>query len=338
VPDEGANIQTEGEDDEPSEGKDEGPSDGEDEESSEAEDEEPSPPPPEPQQNVELALPVCRYLLKMFSISLLHSHTTISLVDRDRLQLYHASRSVILVSSAINFSTDDGKDKLIATIIAFHRLALAPIIPKNVDLPPNTDLSGKARVVQRGNELHFSGNEHGVFKVELANVISSEEGVVGRSTLVLNAKSTKWETPIVIKIGWPTSGQVSEIDFLTKASAMAKGDHEWAAKHIPKVYYAEDVVFGADSTLESVAGLFENAEFANGNYMYERRTLRIIIQERLYLLNSLTSVKEFGQVFLDVLCGTCSYPLCFLIAIRLPLFSSPLALRPSWDPAPRHQL
>ena len=70
--------------------------------------------------------------------------------------------------------------------------------------------------------------------------------------------------PIVIKIGWSTSGQVSEADF-------------------PK--------------------------FANWNYMmYERRTLRIIVQGRLWL----TSVREFGQVFLDVLCGTCSHPLLLL--------------------------
>jgi len=89
---------------------------------------------------------------------------------------------------------------------------------------------------------------------------------------------------------------------------MAQGDHEWAAKHLPKVYYAGDVAFDADSTLESVAGLFENAKFANGNYEYERRTLRIIIQERLYPLKSLTSVREFGQAFLDILCGTCGYP------------------------------
>lgn len=60
----------------------------------------------------------------MFSVPLLRSHATVCLVDRDRLQLYHANRSVILVSSAINFSEGDGLDKFIATIIAFRRLSL----------------------------------------------------------------------------------------------------------------------------------------------------------------------------------------------------------------------
>ena len=292
MPSEGASIQTEGKD------------------------KEPTPPQPELKQQVEPALQVCRYLLEMFSVPLLRSHATASLVDLDRLQLYHANRSVVLVSSAIKFSTDDGKDKLIATIIAFHRLSLAQngiltsIVPKNVDLLSNADLQRTARVVQRGNELHFSGNEeHEAFKVELTDVISRDPAMIGRSTLVLNAKSQKWKASLVIKISWPTSSRISETDFLTKANAMAQGDHEWASKHLPKVYYAEDVAFDPDSTLGSVAGLLENAEFANGHYAYERRTLRIIIQERLHPLKLLTNATDIGQVFLDVLCGTCSYPL-----------------------------
>jgi len=251
----------------------------------------------------------------MFSVPLLRSHATASLVDRDRLQLYHANRSVILVSSAINFSTDEGKDKLIATIIAFHCLSLeqngilTSIIPKNADLLSNPKLSGKARVVQRGNKLHFSGNaDHEEFEVELTDVISRDPAMVGRSTLVLNAKCDKWKTPIVVKISWPTSGRVAETEFLTKANAIAQGDHEWAAKHLPKVFYTEDVAFDAKSTLGSVADLLENAEFIHGKHVYERRTLRIIIQERLRPLKSLASVADIGQVFLDVLCGTCSYP------------------------------
>ena len=307
------------------------------------EDTEPSPPGPEPPQQSKPALQVCRYLLEMFSVPLLRSHATASLVDRDRLQLYHANRSVILVSSAINFSTDDGKDKFIATIIAFHRLTfeqngILSIIPTNVKLLSKKVFSREVRVVQKGNKLHFSGNkELGEFNVELTDVISFDPAMIGRSTLVLNAESAMFEGPLVIKISWPTSGRAPETDFLTKASDMAKGEHAWAANHLPKVHYAEDVTFEADSTLGSVAGLFKNAKFVNGNYVYERRTLRIIIQERLYPLKSLTNVKDIGQVFLDVLCGTDSHLPSLSITIRLPLFSSSLALRTPWHPPSRPQ-
>ena len=253
----------------------------------------------------------------MFSVPLLRSHATASLVDRDRLQLYHANRSVILVSSAIDFSNGDGMDKLIATIIAFHCLSLrqngilTSIVPKNAELLTKADFSGENLVVQRGNTLHFSGNAvRQAFEVELDTLVSRDPAMVGRSTLVLSATSAEWEgILLVVKISWPTSRRISETDFLTEATNMAKGDHAWAANHLPKVYYAEDVVFRPDSTLGLVARLFENAKFVGGNYVYERRTLRIIIQERLYPLKSLTNVKDIGQVFLDVACSAFIYPL-----------------------------
>ena len=250
----------------------------------------------------------------MFSVPLLRSHATVSLVDRNRLQLYHANRSVILVSSAINFSQDAGKEKLIATIIAFHRLSLeqngilASIAPENYRLLSKTAFKGGDRVVQRGNVLCFSGSaEHKPFKVKLQDVVSCVPALVGRSTLVINATSKIFDGPLVIKISWPTSGRVSETAFLEKASEMAKGDHAWAANHLPRLHYAEDVEFLPDTTLGSIAHLFQIGKLENGDYVYEPRTLRIIIQERLCPLKSLDNVKEIGQVFLDVVCGTCSY-------------------------------
>ena len=162
-------------------------------------------------------------------------------------------------------------------------------------------------MVQKGKVLCFpqKGDRH-AFRVKLEDIISRDPAMVGRSTLVLNATSQKWPgVPLVVKISWPTSGRVSETEFLWVANAMAEGENAWAADHLPRVYYAEDVVSDASSTLGSIASLFDNAEFVNGNYVYERRTLRIIIQERLEPLKSLGNVKEMGQFFLDVACGTC---------------------------------
>ena len=280
-----------------------------------------SSPEPEVKNQVDPAIQVCRYLLEMFSVPLLRSHATVSLVDRDRLQLYHANRSVILVSSAINFSEGDGKDKFIATIIAFHCLSLEQNgiletrVPRNAQLVSDTKI-GEAQVVQRGSELHFAGiGEDKPFKVTLEDVISRDPAMVGRSTLVVNATSEQWpKALLVVKISWPTSSRASEAAFIERAREKATGKHAWAAKHLPRVYYAEDVVFSTNSTLESVARLFDNPKFEGKEFVYERRTLRIIIQERLYPLKSLASAKDIGQVFVDVACST-----CVPFACRLPL-------------------
>ena len=282
---------------------------------------------PETEAQAKPAVQICRYLLEMFSVPLLRSHATVSLVDRDRLQLYHANRSVILVSSAINFSDGDGLDKFIAVMIAFHCLSLEEIgiletvVENNAALVKNPKIPVKPQVVRVGNELVFPRDENGQpFRVTLGEVISRDPAMVGRSTVVLNATSEKWPGKLlVIKISWPTSGRVSEIAFLNRARELTEKDHAWAANHLPKVYHAEDVVFGPDSILGLVAALFQDAKFLDedGGYVYEQRTLRIIVQERLHTLRSLGNVRDIGQVLLDVTCGACAL-FHFLIATRLP--------------------
>ena len=299
---------------------------------------------PEIQNQVEPAIQVCRYLLEMFSVPLLRSHATVSLVDRDCLQLYHANRSVILVSSAINFSEGEGLTKFIAMIIAFNSLSfeqngiLENLAKRNAELVKKSGIPADNRVVQKGNQLEFSGDgPEDKFTVNLGDVISRDPATVGRSTVVLQATSDRWEeTDLVVKISWPGSKRVQETEFLKTANGEAKKSAgKWATKHLPRVFHAMDVVFDEKSALESVARLFEGAKFANGEYVYERRTLRIIVQERLYPLKSLTNVRDVGQVFLDVACSAC--PFYFLIIIHSPHFSSSLALRHPWHPSSRPQ-
>jgi len=253
----------------------------------------------------------------MFSVPLLRSHATVSLVDRHRLQLYHANHSVILVSSAINFSGGDGLEKFIATIIAFRHLSpeqngiLETLFSKNTDLVKNQNIAADDKVVQEGNMVMFSGSTPDEdFAVTVGEIISRDPAVVGRSTAVVDAASKKWlGTELVMKVSWPGSGRAPESDFLKKACAEAeKTEGEWAMKHLPLMLDARDVTFKPGSTLELVADLFRNPTFADKKYQYEHRILRVIIQERLYSIKSLMSVRDIAQVFLDVACSTCA---CF---------------------------
>ena len=265
-------------------------------------------------------LQVGRYLLEQFSIPAFRSHVTIGLVDRDRIQFYHANHSVILVSSAISFSATDrtgGLDKFIAIVIAFSRLSLrdngilhnlqgGKLFMDNKNLPTR-GLTRCAVQMQEGNELKFRGDkESKPFTLTLGEVISHEPSLAGRSTTVLHAKSPRWKKlDLVVKISWPNSDRVAEDKFLAKAveTAESTADDKWAINHLPRVLYAQDVDFDSGSTHGKVASLFAGAEFINGEYEYKRRTLRIIIQERLYPLVTLTNVRDVAQVLLDVACG-----------------------------------
>ena len=297
-------------------------------------------PPPETKAQGNPAVQVGSYLLEMFSIPLIRSHATVCLVDRDRLQLYHANRSVILVSSAINFSKGNGLDQFIAVIIAFHCLSfsengiLDTFVKDNIKLVKNPVASSDDRAIQNGNQLELiEGRSKKKLVVTLGDVISRDPATIGRSTVVLKAKSDRWpNTNLVVKVSWPSVGRVPESEFLEKAVEEAKNtEGGWATKHLPQMVWARDVSFDENSTLGSVANLFEGAEFKGGSYVYERRALRIIIQEELYPLKSLTDVREIGQVFVDIACGAC--PFHFLITVCSYNPSSPLALRPSRNPS-----
>ena len=269
------------------------------------------------------AIQVCRYLLEMFSVPLLRSHATVGLVDRDRLQLYHANRSVILISSAINFSEGEGLEKFIAIIIAFRCLSLKEngildnVVKESPVLMKNPKIHEKDKKVQEGSQLVFPKDEsQDEFTAVLGEVISRDPAVIGRSTVVLEAKSEQWPgIELVIKVSWPSSGRVSESKFIRKAMEEAeKTEGKWAAKHLPRVLYSKDIPFAEDSVFKYVEGLFKKPKFIKGHYSYEPRALRIIIQEQLYPLKSLTNARDIGQVFLDTACST--WPFRLSIATR----------------------
>ena len=266
-------------------------------------------------------LQVGRYLLEQFSAPAFRSHATIGLVDRDRVQFYHANRSVILVSSAINFSANDrtgGLDKFIAIVIALNRLSLRDngILhnPHNCKLFQGDGSIATSKLahgmvrMQEGNKLEFGGDEKtGPFTLTYGKVISHEPSLAGRSTSVLHAKSSKWnDVDLVVKVGWPSSGRIPESEFLKRAIEVAESTPggKWAVNRLPRVLFTQDVVFDPDSTQEKVASLFDDAEFVDEEYKYERRTLRIIIQERLYPLTTLANVTHIGQALVDVACST----------------------------------
>jgi hypothetical protein len=293
-----------------------------------------------------------KYLLEQFSIPAFRSHATVGIVDRDRIQFYHANRSVILVSSAINFGSkgrEDGLDKLIAILIAFDRLSLresgvlhdlcdTKLFQDNGILSTTRpDPHSEAACIQEGKSLKLGRKDGKKFTVTYGKVISHEPSLVGRSTAVLHATSPDLKgTELVVKISWPGSSRASESEFLEKAIEEAEGTADkWALNHIPKLLFHQDVAFDADSTHGLVASLFEDRKLTNGGYKYERRILRIIVEDRLYPLKSLTDVKEIAQVLLDVACSACSRFLVVGMCSRW--ISTLVAVREGRHSAPRYQ-
>ena len=244
-------------------------------------------------------------LLELLS---LRPHVTVGLVDCDCIRFYHVNHSTVLVSSAIDLSLQDdegGIDRFIAVLITFRYLAL------HDQTILDTGRNGMA--------LRLQGNDkvEGPIEIELGTVISISPSLVGRSTAVMYGTSSKWPNRrLVVKISWVDNSLVSEREFMDKAVEEAmKPGHEWALNHLPRFFYVDYV---DDPTYRSVQELLENGKFTDGReYIYERRQMRIVVQEPLESLKTPTNVKDAGQLMLDVACGTYQLPPPFLVGCPL---------------------
>ena len=228
-----------------------------------------------------------------------HPHVTVALVDCSRIQFYHANHSAVLVSSVIDLSLhndEGGIDRLIAILIAFRRLSLHDQTVHDAG--------------QNGMALRLGGNDkvEGPIDIELGVGISMTPSLVGRSTAVMHGTSSKWpKSRLVVKVSWVDDSRIPEHEFMDKAVEEArKPGHEWALNHLPRFFYVEDI---NDQTDRSVQELFKAARFANKEYAYEKRQMRIMVQECLHRLKTLANVNDIGQVMLDVTCGGCPPPL-----------------------------
>jgi len=251
-----------------------------------------------PQHQCKQPIEVGQYLMELLSV---RPHVTVGLVHRDSVQFYHANHSVVLVSSVVDLSLHDdesGIDRLIAILIAFRRLSLHD-----------------QRILEAGQDgtvLRLQGNEkvEGPIEIELGAVISMSPSLVGRSTAVMHATSAKWpNSRLVVKISWVDESRVSEQEFMDRAVEEAtKSGHGWALDHLPRFFYAEDI---NDPSYRSVRELFKVARLVNRKYTYEGRRMRIVVQEPLHSIKTLTNVRDVGQVMLDVACGECPPPRTF---------------------------
>ena len=103
----------------------------------------------------------------------------------------------------------------------------------------------------------------------------------------------------------PLPQWVPETDFKEGHEA-EKLDGKLAIKDLPRVFCAEDVGFGTDSTLESVARLFNKGKVVDGKFDYEGCTLCHL---GMIVSSQVTDEREgHRSAFFDVGCSTRSFP------------------------------
>ncbi|KAK0463011.1 uncharacterized protein EV420DRAFT_1639099 [Desarmillaria tabescens] len=142
-------------------------------------------------------------------------------------------------------------------------------------------------------------------EVTLGRIISRAPGIIGRNTCVIEATSEHegWKgKELIVKISWPTIDRESEAYLVqkarNKARTMTHGKKpDWALDHLPDILLSQDFDYDADSTQVKFMAFFENALLVRERKVeYEKRVCRVMVQEKLYPLEELKTVKGPGNI------------------------------------------
>ncbi|KAK0440226.1 hypothetical protein EV421DRAFT_2083803 [Armillaria borealis] len=253
--------------------------------------------------------------MQILSSAGLRSHALVTLIDRDRLQLKYYDRSSIVVSQAIDIADKEERRLFIAMLIGCHRLTLRQRgilhdILEDPYIKSYGKMKGKNPVnLFNGLKMTLQSAEGKEIILTLRDIIHRQRGLIGRNTCVVLASSPAWpDMELVVKISWPGVYRDSEKKLMDAAKAKAedmsgKDKRHWVLDHLPEILHSQDFRFNEqDSPQRRLMQLLIKAEYADGKtFIYEERLLRITVSERLFPLDSLTDVKDVGQVFLDIL-------------------------------------
>ncbi|KAK0497861.1 hypothetical protein EDD18DRAFT_1351677 [Armillaria luteobubalina] len=274
-----------------------------------------------------------RYALEILSSAGFRTHCIGALVTMGRIQLLYYDRSIIIVCKPIEMfkrrktiTLSQITDEFGALLIGLSRLspqqrgiqeqfcvdrALIENYETYMKRCTKDEDTFDQRDVFKGVLLKLkTGKANEVVEVTLGRIISRQPAIIGRNTCVVDAKSdyNEWEgKELVIKISWPAVERKSEAELVKrareKARTMETGKKpDWALDHLPDILLCQDFGYDDDSTQANIAAFCKKAKWVeNEKIDYENRVCRITVQEKLYPLEQLRTVKEYAQVFFDIL-------------------------------------
>ncbi|KAK0201059.1 hypothetical protein DFS33DRAFT_1101359 [Desarmillaria ectypa] len=279
-----------------------------------------------------------RYALEMLSSAGFRTHCIGALITMGRIQPLYYDRSIIIVCQPIDMfkrcpvpksrktiTTEDVTDEFAAMLVGLGRLTPKQrgiqeafcndrVLIENYQVYKERCGNPKDETaifigVKLQLKLKLDKDETEV-EVTLGRIISRQPGIVGRDTCVVEATSEHegWKgKELIVKISWPAISRRSEAELVKTARDMARTmtygkKPDWALDHLPDILLSQDFDYDTDSTQAKLVTFFKNASLVEEKKVeYEQRVCRITVQERLYPLEELTTVKEYAQVFFDIL-------------------------------------
>ncbi|KAF9064298.1 hypothetical protein BDP27DRAFT_1230692, partial [Rhodocollybia butyracea] len=156
-------------------------------------------------------------------------------------------------------------------------------------------------------EYTFEGSDGHTRTLRITAVLFRSEGIVDRMSVVLevicicsDAEKCGWRgRSLVLKVSFPGVNREPEDKLIAKARSIAqeKKSAYWALNHLPDLLDSITFVYKDDTPQ---AKLREHSK-AEGITGYEERAVHVATLEKLETLNTLTSTKDYAQIFYDIL-------------------------------------
>ncbi|KAF5342994.1 hypothetical protein D9758_013681 [Tetrapyrgos nigripes] len=257
------------------------------------------------------------YGLESLSSGLLRTHTMGFVMDGTFFQLCYYDRSKVVLSKPVDLSEPNSMFLFLATLYQLGSLSdekqgIFPSKGKGQSLPAlepcvnerytrregGTNTSGPIT----GDSLLFPGSNAfsgckmtvGDEVFHLGELVHRAHAIIGRGTTVVRVK---WnDKDAIMKLSFCSADRTSEEELVKSARAKATEDHDWALNHLPNILYSAEY---------NLAGLAEDRlakHFEERHIPYERRVLRITVQEVLTpITDAVLEPKDYAQIFFDIL-------------------------------------
>ncbi|KAK7440208.1 hypothetical protein VKT23_017150 [Stygiomarasmius scandens] len=268
------------------------------------------------------------YGLEMLSSGLLRLHSVGVIIDTLVLQLVYYDRSKVILSKPVKLSSEYGQAFFLAALYKLMSLEAR----KQGLLPASISMKGPSlpSIKPRLNNQHMAGYQGLAHKpkhpgtkpsansivdtnpgcnafydceltleegkaVKLKEVVYRAHGIIGRGTTVI--KGVDWNgQEVIVKFSFPSKERDPENELVEYARGKAVGDHAWAQNHLPEIRWAKTYDFADDMPQTKLAKYLHGLKIR-----YDKRVLRITVQDVLHPLTDLVDSTECAQVFYDVL-------------------------------------
>ncbi|KAJ3986209.1 protein kinase [Lentinula detonsa] len=252
------------------------------------------------------------YAKEMLSNGFIRNHAMGIVADDCGFRFQYYDRSKVIESQAFHILDDEWKKLFMAMVCQLNKLD-----HEKLGFIPHLDLAdfdhlrdSKQFAYDLGDDLQglagarysFTGSDGLNRTVIIENVLYRAEGIIGRCSVVVEVRCVctlpgcHWHGGNkIMKISFPSRTRTSEEVFIRKARAKAEtsGDH-WAFNHLPNIIDSITITYDPE---KSVQGRLK----AHLKEKYEERVMRVTILEKLHPLSELRNLREFAQVFYDIL-------------------------------------